>query len=169
MNPSDRRFSLQQAVLVSRYTTPFAVVLVAAAVVLSQPRSPLREISVGLLFFGILFNMAAMRWLKAHSGAHPLVVKARMAVNFTANVVIVYLLGGYWSSIWLLLALTPVAMAVYTTKTETMVASLAVSITLLLIHASRGFSGPLDWGQQVCQAIFIILLSLMVNDLARVA
>ncbi len=168
MNQHQESHEVRLAVLVSTYATPLAVLLVAMGVLLSQPRSPVWEISIGLLLFGIVFNSWSISRLKAGRAGGGL-IQARLYMNLAVNTVIVYFLGGYWTPVWLLLALTPFATAIYGTKRRTLAMSLGVSCLLLGIFAVRGFKSPLDWGIQVSQAVFIILSSLLINELSALA
>ena len=167
MEMSGTDLKARQAVLVTSYATPFAVVLVAAGIVLSQPSSPYREISIGLLLFSIVFNIAAVRWIERHQAASLWLIRLRLALNLAVNIGLVYMLGGFWPPIWLLLALTPIATAIYDTKAKTLLVSLAVAAVLLAIHALRGPYSPLEWGAECADALFIVLMSLLVNGLSR--
>ncbi|MFH1725224.1 MAG: hypothetical protein ABII00_11475 [Elusimicrobiota bacterium] len=151
------------------YATPLAVILVALGVILSQPISPVREISLGLLAFSVLFNTVGFRLLQAFNGDQSFLIPTRLAANLTVNVMLVYFLGGYWRPMWLLLVLTPFATAIYDTRGKTMFSAVSVSLLLLVIHAARGLGSVLEWGEQTAQILFIILMSLMINELSRMA
>ncbi len=150
--------------LVSGYATPLAVILVALGIVLSAPLSPVREQSVAILGFGIVFNTFVAKAIARGGG--PGLVRLRLVVNLAVNLLIVFLLGPYWSPIWLLLALTPLAVGIYGTRRATLTAAFGVSAALLAIHATRGLDSPIEWGQQLAHAAFMILVSLMVNELS---
>lgn len=167
MDITDKQLNPGLAILITRYATPFAVASVTMAVVLSQPRSPYREYSIGLLALSVVFNLGALEWIKARRADASGVIKLRLILNFLVNVGLVYMLGGYFSAIWLLFALTPIATAIYDTKVKTLGVSVLASAALLLIHAARGNTSPLDWGETASRALFIILMSLMINELAH--
>lgn len=159
--------SRQRALLVNRYAMPFAVMTVCLAVALGNPEGMTGKLSMGLLVFGAAFNVAANRYIEASSGASSKFLHVRMWVNLACNAAIVWMLGGYWTPAWLLLALTPIAAAIYSTVGETLFLSVAVSLILLARYAVRGSGTPLEWGEQACYAAFIVLGSLMVHGLRR--
>lgn len=151
--------------LVGRYATPLAVLLLGLGIAASQPAGSVRAIAVGLLAFGITFNLAAVRWIRRAQDPSGF-IHSRVAVNLAANALIVYFLGGHWKPIWLLLALAPVATAVYDSRARTLVSALGASALLLGIQATRPFSSPLDWSEQMANSLFIVLLSLLINKLS---
>ncbi|MBI5243437.1 MAG: hypothetical protein HY922_07080 [Elusimicrobia bacterium] len=157
-----------RAALVGRYGTPLAVLLAGLGLVASQPVGFVRAAAVGLLVFGIVFNLAAARWIQRAQSPSGF-IHARVLINLAANALMVYLLGGYWKPIWLLLALTPTATAVYDSRTRTLVSALGASALLLGIQAARRFSSPLDWSEQLANCIFIVLVSLLINELSASA
>src|SRR5262249_43145441 len=93
----------------------------------------------------------------------------RLYTNLAVNCVLVYLLGGYWTPIWLLFVLTPAATAVYGSRKRTWWTSGVVSALLLGSHALRGLNAPVDWGGVWVEALFIVFLSLFLNELAALA
>ena len=153
--------------LVSRYATPLAILVVAVGLALSPPRHPQREICLGLLIFGIVFNVTITRILDHGGGAW--LFKLRRWTNFFNNLVTVYLLGPYWTPIWLLVTLTPLATAITGSRRSTIVTATMTSVALIIIHSTRGHNFCLEWGQQIIYAAYIFLISLMVNDLSLTA
>lgn len=153
--------------LVSRYATPFAILVVLLGIVLSSPLGSVRNLSIGLLLFSIAFNMVAVRIIHRLSDASPWIKRLRMMVNLSVNVLLVYLLGPYWPPMWLLLALTPIATAIYEGPSQTLLSSSGVAGLILGIHVLRGGNSPHEWGQTLSYAAFIILLSLLINELTQ--
>ncbi|MBI5630224.1 MAG: hypothetical protein HY921_05005 [Elusimicrobia bacterium] len=162
---------VQMAVLVGRYSTPLAIILVGLGLFLSQPVGLVRVICVCLLVFGLVFNLFLMRVIQGLSQGAQGLIEFRLWVNLAVNSVMVYFLGIYWSSIWLLLALTPFAIGIYDTRERTLKVSIGVALLLLAIHALRPTSSqaPLEWGIQLAQGAFVILTSLMINELSQLA
>ena len=167
MEPAEFAERQKFAKLVSRYATPLAVIVVAVGLTLSPPRSPQREICWSLLVFGIVFNLTITKILERGGGAW--LFKLRRWTNFCNNVVTVYLLGSYWTPIWLLLTLTPLATAITGSRRSTIVAASMTSAALLIIHSTRGYNFRLEWGQQCVHAAYIFLICLMVNELSLTA
>lgn len=157
----------ERALLVNRYAMPFAVLTVCLAIVLGGGEGWTGKLSVGLLLFGAAFNLAAGRYLAAAGPAAKPFIRMRMAVNFLCNALIVWMLGGYWSPAWLLLALTPLASAIYSSRGETFAVAAAASVFLLIRYGVLGPGTPLEWGEQFIYGLFIVLSSLMVNELVR--
>ena len=168
-HPQDFSHEAKLAVLVNKYSTPFAILLISLGIIVSQPQGIIKIVSVGLLFLGIIVNMTTLSFLKRNTGVGPWFLEFRLGTNLGINIVIVYLLGAYWPPIWLLLALTPLATAIYSTRARTLRVAVGVSLLLLAIHATRHIQSPMEWGQQIAYAAFILLLSPMINELARLA
>ena len=157
----------RMVVLLNRYFTPFALVMVGMGLALSQPKGYVGPLCVGLLIFTGLFNFATAKMARMTGEATKRMSTVRMGVNLSVNVLLVYLLGGYWTSIWLLFVLTPVATAVYSTRERTAAVSAGVSGLLLGTHAIRGLNAPVDWGQAVVHALFIVFLSMFIHELVE--
>lgn len=167
MKTLQTRGIIDSAKLVGRYANPLAIFLVAIGVVLSQPISPVREISIGLLAFSILFNTLFLEWLKRRESVRSWVLESRLWLNLLVNGILVYYLGGYFPQIWLLFVLSPVAMAIYGSKGRTFLVAGVTSAALLAIHATRGLNAPVDWGREIAKVAFIIIVSMMVNSLTQ--
>jgi hypothetical protein len=156
--------------LVNRYATPFAILLVVLGLVLASPAKTARDVSIALLLFSICFNVLAVGAIRKLAETMPSIKKLRMLINVAINVVLVYELGPFWQPMWLLLALTPIATAIYEGPTQTLLVSSGTSGLIIAIHLLRsgGDGGsPLEWGQTLSYAAFIILLSLLINELTQ--
>ena len=154
----------KQAARVSRYATPLAVMLVTMGLIICQPASPVKELTIGLLAFSIVFNLAAVPFIARAKDPH-FWIHIRVYVNLAVNVLIVYYLGGYWKPSWFLLALTPLATAIYDSRRMTLLSALGVGALLLLIEATRKLSSPIEWCEQAANVLFILLVSLLINEL----
>ncbi len=159
-------YESDMAVVVGRYATPLAVLLIGVGILLAQPAGRGRKATVALFVFGILFNAAMIRLIKREGAGHGLIM-ARLFTNVFVNTIIVYILGPYWPPIWLLLALSPLAAGIYSSRADTLKTAGIVSATLLLIHYFKGGSSAAAWGQQGVQCAFIALISLLVNEVSR--
>lgn len=159
--------SRERALLVNRYAMPFAVLTVCLAIVLGGGEGWTGKLSIGLLIFGSVFNVASGRYLSAATASSRGFIRTRMGVNLLCNALIVWMLGGYWTPAWLLLALTPLASAIYASRKETFILSVGVSVFLLLRYAILGPGTPLEWGEQFIYGLFIVLSSSMINELVR--
>ena len=49
----------------------------------------------------------------------------------------------------------------------TATSGLGVGVLLLLIQATRKLGSPLEWAEQAANILFIVLVSLLVNELAH--
>lgn len=168
MAPADWNTDGRCSALVGRYATPLAILLIGLGIGVVQPVAATRNISLLLLCFGAVFNLAGARWIQEHGSRLPYLGIIRVWVNLIINTILVYMLGSSWSPVWLLLALTPLAMAIYSTRARTLAWGIGVSLILLAIHATRGLNSPLDWAPQVAHAVFIIVISLLVSDLRTI-
>jgi hypothetical protein len=160
-------YNVRYVLLVNKYASPLAVFLVCLGVMFCRPEGIVRLVSVALALFGYVFNMFYRYFIKNQSVVKPWVVNSRLGINLAVDVVLVYLLGEYWPPMWLLLALAPVATAIYGTRTRTAIVSTGVSLLLLGIQAVRPSASAAQWAQQICYGLFIVFLSLMVNELAQ--
>jgi len=167
MNPSTSDRNVRLVVLVNRYATPFAIGLVTMAIVFSTNRGTLRNESIGLLLFSILFNIASVGLIRRLAETRPWLKKARMLINLAVNIALVYLLGPYWPPMWLLLALTPIATAIYEGPTQTLLASSGIAVLIVAIQLFRGGGSPHEWGQVLSYAVFIVLMSMLINELTQ--
>jgi hypothetical protein len=164
--PENNR-DLRLLVLVGRFATPFAIMLVSLGIIFSQPPVAQRNLSVMLLVFSVIFNLLGAGVIRRLSEGRPWVKKARMLVNLAVNVVLVHQLGPFWPPMWLLLALTPIATAIYEGPSQTLIVSAGTSALILGIHLLRGASTPYEWGQTLSYAVFIVLMSLLINELTQ--
>jgi PAS domain S-box-containing protein len=153
--------------IVDRFFTPFALTLVLSSLFLGFAEPKAKWISVGLVIFLGVFNEVSA-WLARKKTDWAIKIgNTRLATNFIANVLLVYLLGTFWGPMWLLFVLTPVATALYASWQRTFVTAAISSGALLGIYASRGLEGSVGWGQASLHAAFIVLISLFVNSIAR--
>ena len=165
--PSSTGRDVRLVSLVNRYATPFAILLVVLGIILSSPAKTARDISIALLLFSIAFNVGAVKIIRRMGETMPWIKKLRMLVNLAVNVVMVYELGPFWPPMWLLLVLTPIATAIYEGPIQTLLASTGTSALLIGIYLLRGGVSPHEWGQTISYAAFIILLSLLINELTQ--
>lgn len=158
---------VQLIVLVSRYATPFAVLLVLLGLFLASPSRTTQLWSMALMVFGFGFNLFAVWAIKRNPRTAGALKTARMLVNLGVNLLLVYLLGPFWPPMWLLLALTPIATAIYEGPKQTLLASLGASAAILGIQLLHGGTSPLQWGQVAAYAAFIVLMCLLINELTQ--
>ena len=168
MTPSSiSKRDVRLVVLVNRYATPFAIGLVTMAIVFSTNKGTLRNESIGLLLFSILFNIVTVGLIRRLAETKPWIKKARMLTNLAVNIALVYLLGPFWPPMWLLLALTPIATALYGGPVQTLLASSGIAVLIVTIHLLRGGGAPHEWGQVLSYAAFIVLVSMLINELTQ--
>ena len=153
--------------IVDRFFTPFALCLVLSSLFLGFAEPKVKIFSVGLVVFLGIFNEVTAWLAKRRMEWAVPIGGTRIVTNFVANVALVYLLGTFWGPMWLLFVLTPVATALYASWQRTFVTAAISSAALLGIYWSRGLEGSVGWGQASLHAIFIVLISLFVNSVAR--
>lgn len=168
-SPQALAHDVRRLELVNRYATPFAVLLVIMAIFFPSPIRAVRNLSIGLLTFSVFFNLFTVGLIRRRPEILPRLKKLRMYTNLAVNVVLVYALGPYWPPIWLLLALTPIATAIYASPRQSLISSLLISFLIMGIHLAHGGSGLAEWGQTLTRASFVIFLSLLLNELAQEA
>lgn len=168
-SPQPPNRAVYRVELVNRYATPFAVMLVLMATFFPSPIRHVRNLSLALLAFSVSFNLITLAVIRRRPELLPRLRGVRMYANLAVNVVLVYELGPYWPPIWLLLALTPIATAIYLSPRQSLTTALLISLLILGIQLLQGGSSLVQWGQTLSCAAFVVFLSLLLNDLAHEA
>ena len=153
--------------LVNRFFTPFALVMVVAAMELGYAEPRVYRTALGLAIFLAVFNEASVWLARRRTDWTFHIGYTRLVVNFVMNITLVYMLGTFWGPMWLLFVLTPVATALYADWKKTLITAFISSGALLGIYGSRGLEGAVGWGQASLHAAFIVFISLFVNSIAR--
>lgn len=171
MDISTEKYDSQRLVtLVGYFATPFALFLGGLAVAFTESDSWQKSLSLGLLGFAAFFNTVFPRFLKQQEVTKKgWNVKFRLYMNLVVNSVVVFLLGDQFPPLWLLLALTPLATAIYGNQQRTLINAVTASVVLLVIQALRSNSHSADWAVVAVEAAFIILISLLVNGVSNLA
>jgi hypothetical protein len=168
-SPQNSDHAVQRVVLVNRYATPFAALLVLLAIFLPSPVRHVKYISLLLVSFSVLFNQITIAYIKSRPDIMPRLKNLRMYTNLGVNVVLVYHLGPYWPPIWLLLALTPIATAIYASPKQSLITSLMIASLIMATRVLQGGNSLVAWGQTLTCAAFVVFLSLLLNELAQEA
>ena len=147
--------------IINVYLTPLAVILVSIAIVVSKPSGAALYISIALLCTAVLNNILTSILPRKNNA----VIRFRMIFNVLVNIVLVYVLIGYWGPIWYLLLMTPVAAAVYSDRKQVILVSLGMSSVLVIIYLLRGVTGLQSWGQAASRILLMVILSLFINAL----
>ena len=168
MNPAEAFHKKASLSLLTRYGTPLAVILVGSGVAWSPIDDRSRKLCVFLLAFSLFYNLFFFRIIAPLTDqTRSLLAKTRATLNLWINVLLVLILGRTWPPIWLLLTLSGVATAVYGTRERTIVTAGFLSFLLVAINLFLRMNSPLEWGLVIMKSSFIVLTSLMINDLAR--
>jgi hypothetical protein len=168
MDITNRKADLDRLVKwVGYFATPFALFLGLLAVLFTDADGWPKTIALGLLGFAGFFNVMFPRFLKDQAADKKgWNVKFRLYMNLVVNTVVIYLLGDEFPPLWLLLALTPFATAIYGERRRTLVNAVTAAVLLVAIQAIRPVGDWLGWAEVAAQAVFILLMSLMVNGVA---
>lgn len=162
---SDRR-----VMLVGAYATPLAFILGTLGIFLATIPEKEQLVCAGVLGFTVFYNVVFPFFFKNLSqDLRGVNVHIRLYLNLAVNSVLVYFLGDSFHPIWLILALTPIASAIYGSRRNTLIKAAVVSAILLGIQAARPDRTSLAWGEQAAHISFIVLISLLVNRLASLA
>ena len=152
--------------MANMYTFPLTVILLVLGLALSQPVGVVRNTCLGLIFFYIAFNLVAVRMIAG--GAGHLFRLVKLYTNLAVNSAVVFILDKYWPPMWLILVLAPVSAAIYGTRRQALISAIQASAVLIVIQAVRGPSTPIDWGMQVSEVLFIMILTLLINSSRQV-
>lgn len=171
MNLTTDKYDSQRLVtLIGYFATPFALFLGGLAVLFADAGGAPKTISVGLMGFSAFFNVVFPRFLKEQDTTKKgWNVKFRLYLNLGVNTGIVFLLGDEFPPLWLLLALTPLATAIYGNQRRTLINAGTASVILLVIQALRPDTGLKDWAVLSVEVAFIVLISLLINGVSRLA
>ena len=155
--------------MLSRYFTPFALVLILLAVQFGEAEPRTTKIAIAILVADVLLNWwigkNQYRWV----GWAGRFRQAQVWLNLVWAVPLFYLLYPYWGPMWLLFVLAPTAAALTTSKLETVLCSLAAAGAMIgLIWSRQPLEGP-ALGMVLSHAAFIIIFSLFVHSLAQTA
>ncbi len=155
--------------MLSRYFTPFALLLILSAVYFGEPESRATKIAVAILFADVLLNWWIGKNQYRWAGWAGRFRQIQVWLNFVWAVPLFYLLYPYWGPMWLLFVLAPTAAALTTSKLETVLCSFTAAATMVGII---WFRQPLEGaflGMVLSHAAFIIIFSLFVHSLAQTA
>lgn len=170
MAPSESFHKQNLISLIGGYATPLAVGLVGTGLIMAPLDPKPVRIGTSLMLFSLVFNVAAVPLAARMSDrSRAIFSKVRATINLWINIFLVVLLGRVWPPIWLLFMLPAVATAVYGDRRRTLVTSGFLSAVLAIIHAFIGPRTPLGWGIIAVEIAFLILTSLMINDLVHAA
>ncbi|MCS7231290.1 MAG: hypothetical protein RMJ67_04045 [Elusimicrobiota bacterium] len=152
------------------FLTPLAAFLIICAVLISNADTVAAAAGLLIVLFTIFFNnLTAL--LKEPS---LVVVILRVIINLLLNLVLVYIFIPFWTPIWLLLMLSCLGTAVYSDFVKTFLISLVSAVALVIIFYLRvvpnlvsGYTKLIRVGEIVNYALFIIIVSILVNGIVR--
>lgn len=155
--------------MLSRYFTPFALVLILLAVQFGEAEPLTTKIAVAILIADVLLNWwigkNQYRWV----GWAGRFRQMQVWFNLVWAVPLFYLLFPYWGPMWLLFVLAPTAAALTTSKLETVLCSLAAAGSMIgIISWRQPLEGP-ALGMVLSHAAFIVIFALFVHSLAQTA
>jgi len=155
--------------MLSRYFTPFALVLILLAVHFGEPESSTTKIAVAILLADVFANWwigkNQYRWVRWAGRFRQI----QVWLNLVSAIPLFYLLYPYWGLMWLLFVLAPTAAALTTSRLETVLCALAAAGSMIgIIWYRQPLEGPF-LGMVFSHAAFIIIFSLFVHSLAQTA
>lgn len=155
--------------MLSRYFTPFALVLILLAVQFGEAEPAVTKISIAILIADVLVNWwigkNQYRWV----GWAGRFRQMQVWFNLVWAVPLFYLLYPYWGPMWLLFVLAPTAAALTTSKLETVLCSAAAAASMIgIIRWRQPLEGP-ALGMVLSHAAFIVIFALFVHSLAQTA
>ncbi len=155
--------------MLSRYFTPFALVLILSAVRFGEPESGTTRIALSILCADVLLNWWIGKNQYRWAGWAGRFRQMQVWLNFVVAVPLFYLLYPYWGPMWLLFVLAPTAAALTTSKLETVLCSLTAAGSMIgIIWYRQPLEGPF-LGMVLSHAAFIVIFSLFVHSLAQTA
>jgi hypothetical protein len=155
--------------MLSRYFTPFALVLILSAVYFGEPEPRATKIAVAILFSDMILNWWISRNQYRWAGWAGRLRQIQVWMNFVWAMPLFYLLYPYWGPMWLLFVLAPTAAALTTSRLETVLCALsAVGVMIAIICSRQPLEGAY-LGMVISHAFFIVIFSLFIHSLAQTA
>lgn len=155
--------------MLSRYFTPFALVLILLAVHFGEPESSTTRIAIAILVADVVANWwigkNQYRWVRWAGRFR----RIQVWLNLVWAVPLFYLLYPYWGPMWLLFVLAPTAAALTASRLETVLCALSAAASMIgIIYWRQPLEGPF-LGMVLSHAAFIVIFSLFVHSLAQTA
>ena len=150
---------------VNDHLTPLAAIIVIPGLLVAT--LPMRAVVVagGLIFLSVVVNYTLMYLMRGNRARF--IGSIRVTTNYAVNIVLSWLLYAAWGPVWLLLLLMSIGVAIYQSRRDSLIAGLAFSLMLLVVHWNFGEQSVLAWTEAGVKASMVILLNLYVNGLMR--
>lgn len=152
------------------FLTPLAAFLIICAVLISNADALSAGIGLIIVLFTIFFNNITATVSKSSN----ITVIIRVVVNLLLNFILVYIFIPFWTPIWLLLMLSCFGTAVYSNLAKTLLVSFISAAALIIIFYLQvvpklvsGYTKLIRVGEIVNYALFIIIMSWLVNKMVR--
>ncbi|MBI5243824.1 MAG: hypothetical protein HY922_09125 [Elusimicrobia bacterium] len=164
--------------LLNIYFTPFASVLVLAAIYFmdfSEPQDKLnRNLALGVLALSLVVNHLLTKYTYRLIGWAGRLKSIQVWLTFFWAIPLFYLLGTYWGPMWLLFTMAPVTAALYQSRWKTLAISLLSGGAMLGLYALRSYIigmalGEQHWAMAGVHAVFIVVMAMFVHALAETA
>lgn len=153
--------------LLNRFFGPFAAVLVATAVLYSNPDPAYIWASVAIIAVALATNAWVARNVYRYIRWTLVLRHAQIWANYVWAIALFILLGRWWGPTWLLLLVAPVSAAVHGGRNETFLAAGASCGSLLAVYWFWGVEGHYAWGQAFVHALFLAIFPLFIHALAQ--
>ncbi|MBI4051865.1 MAG: hypothetical protein HY400_05105 [Elusimicrobia bacterium] len=150
------------------YFTPFAIFLIILGLIV-VPEIPRKifNLTLALVALSLLFNIVASSYLLDHPESWQRSGYIRAWINLALNAAIFWILAPFWGPAWLLLAISPIAIALYGDEKITATTTGVVAALLIVNRLIDGNPSAKVWGESISQIGFILLLSLFINRIGR--
>jgi hypothetical protein len=159
-----------QVKLITRFMSPFALGLILFGVFVGDIQGRAQLACFALFGFSAFFNLVFPRFLSDQKvEARSWNVNFRLFLNLVINTALVFIVWPSFRPMWLILALTPFATAVYGSWRRTLTLSLVTAAILLVIHALRNEPGLGGWIESFSEAAFVVLISLLIHGVSRLS
>lgn len=153
------------AILVSWYMTPLAILLVFSGVIFGHPDTLSGGIAMAIVIFSSLMNVVSVILMQQSPEKVIGIRNLRVALNYLANLFLIYLLLPCWPDIWLLVFLMAIATAIYDSFQSTVVHCVCFSLFLFGIGYLTGELEGIKLWQTVMHSVTMIIFGLFVNKL----
>lgn len=157
--------------LLNRYFTPFAALMILAAVFSGEADARTVRIAGGVWALSLAVNW----WFSANTYRFihwaPQLKALQVWLNFLWAVPLFHLLQPFWGPTWLLFVMAPVTAALYQGWWQTLAAAVVSAGTMTSMYWWRGggLMGAPYIGMVLTHAAFIVIFSLFIHSLAQTA
>lgn len=154
--------------LMTYYLNPCTLLLVIMGVIFAQEPVETTYMALGMAAVITIFNFITLGYALKHPDSFKNTQMVRVLFNYMANVLLVFVMYPYWQPIWLVFLLTLIGISAITSRMNTVVNAVFMSVMLLWILYMREMLHGAALGQGLTYIVLFFLASLFINSMVTV-